>query len=67
MELIQTVKTHWEIHVILHTLHLLLQKVPQSTEETDSYCNGPSLGALESRNKIPPGANDTVVTPHLEK
>lgn len=52
MELIHSVKSHWVIHVILHTLHLLLHKIPQTTEETDSYCSGSSLGSIESRKKI---------------
>lgn len=67
MELIHTVKSHWVIHVILHVLYPLLHKIPQTTEETDSYYSGPSLGPIESRKKTPPVANESLVTPHLQK
>lgn len=55
------------LHLILHTLRVLTLKIPQSTEETDPYYNGPLLGPVESRNKIPPDANDVVMMPQWQK
>lgn len=67
MESIHTVESHWVINVILQTLHPLLHKIPQTTEESDSYYSGPSLEPTESRNKTPPVEKVSVVTSLLQK
>ena len=67
MELIQTVK-----ELLGDSCHFTYTTsvAPENTTADQKklrYCNGPSLAPLESRNKIPSDANNTVITLHLHK